>query len=801
MPRDLRPLLLPAAFMLLLPAGPTFAGPDDAVRIGTATGVTFSGYSKDDEGRRQWTLSADTAAPLSAPGAGKNDRALERVRIVTFDKTGRPALTIAAPNARYRADAKTASDPGPVVADGEGVKLTGRDWRWVNGEDKTDTITIDSEVRVTVTPPGAAGAKAMPVVITANHLVARMTPAGGMHLAFEGEVRLTRDSAILTCGKLSTRVRGSGAGFAAKPGRDDVERIDAEGGVRLINKGTAITGRTAEVFPAKDLYSVNGDAEFRVFSDNRIRVNGEAMHYDRRSERIKVDPVAGAADGRVSAELPCLDEKRKNSKDPAQAALRARVSGRDMEILVGTQSNTLVLTGDVRLVDPDYIGSCERLTVEAPRTKGPAGDFPSAGTRDEAVKSFVAEDSVVLTREGRTLRCGRAEILPKESLAILTLSPRAEDPAQGAAFEATRMTIDTSDPLAQKLTGESAPGKPVKVTLPGFGKTGASARPGEAPAGSTFVEAGLLVATKRADTGVFEFEDAVKITGTGLDGSCDRLGVEIDTRPAAGKSDRDRHIRRVVAVGSVKLRQDAYAAEAGRAEIYPHAGLKELSVADDNGMDGREPFFVTLSRGDSGPRPKVTLPTVALPALGGLAPKEIQNPDTPPAGAMTVESDFQEFVQGAERLRAFARGDVRLIAKGVDGRAASSELLATAKAPKPGAKPVFSADTLVARGGVTVKFGEYNAKAATMEIFPAANRLVLSGSPSIDGMVATPGVERKVLEWTPEKGPDGKSNIRLHMTNEARAGFPSQIIRPQIRLPSESTPDLGRALKSLDKPE
>jgi lipopolysaccharide export system protein LptA len=805
MPRDLRPLLLSATVLLALPTGLALAAGDDSARVGSATGVTFSGYNTDDEGRRLWTLTADKAAPLTGPGAGKKDWSLERVRIRLF---GKSPLTIAAPNAQYRGENRSANDSGPVTAEGEGVKLAGRDWFWQNGKDQVDTITINSDVRVTVTPPGATGEKASPVLITAKHLVARRD-ADGISLAFDGDVRLVsrmrgaRSDTVMSCDKLSTRVRGSGTGIgvSTKLGRDDIERIDAEGNVRLNDARMSITGTTGVVIPKQNLYSIIGDAEFRDFSDNRVKVNGEAMHYDRTAGRVRVDPKTDAVDGRVTAELPCLDEKRRKGSDE-----RANASGRKLEILIGPQSNTLLLTGDVRLVDPDYLGSCEKLSIETARKSGPGADFVAIDNAREPVKSVIAEDSVTLTRDGRTIRCGRAEIFPKKSQTVLTLSPRAEDPTQGSSLEATRMTLDSSDKLAQKLTAESEPGKPVKVVLPSLPKSDAgTGLPGVAT-GPTTVESGVLIMSRRGDIGVFEFEDKVKITGTGLDGSCERLGVEVETHGTGKGRAPDRNIRRIVASGDVKLRQDAYAAEAARAEIFPNAKLKEFSVADDNGMDGKNPFFVSLSRDETispGLRTKVTLPSISMPGITGDAPEENKKTDTAPVPT-TIESDYQELVHGSERLRAFARGDVRLAAKDLIGRSASAELLATAKPANPGEKPKFTADSIdafVARGGVEVKFGERTAKADTLEIFPQKNTLALTGHPYLDGWTTGPGVERKILDWVREPGPDGKLGTKLHIREELRAGLPTQITRPRIILPTDGAPDLGRSLKSLDKGE
>ena len=364
-------------------------------------------------------------------GSAKNEWALERVRIRTFDRTGRTVAALAAPTAQYEGETRTAHDVGPVSMDGDNLRLTGRDWKWVNGSGDTNTVTVDSDVRVVITREETSGVRAVPIVITAQKLLAEMRPSG-TRLTFDGDVRVTQGDTVTTCDNLVTRVRGSGNGLGKSP-RESVEQIDASGHVKLANRGAVITGKTATVVPAKALYSVFGDAEFTDLADRRIRVAGDAMHYDAVARRITVDPPAGSTDGRVTAEMPPIDTVR--AKDPAQSDLRARASGRKMEILIAPETKTMLFTGDVRIADPDYTGSCDRLTVV---TASRETEFVATRPRHRgALRHVVAEGAVSLTRDGRTIRCDHADILPEENLVTLTRLAVAEDPAQGVTLEAT----------------------------------------------------------------------------------------------------------------------------------------------------------------------------------------------------------------------------------------------------------------------------------------------------------------------------------------------------------------------------
>ncbi len=813
MPRASRPLLLTAAALLAaLPARAPAASGEDKPLMGSATGVTFSGYDTDALGRRRWSLAAESAEPLAGAKAERNAWTLKGVRIRTYEKkTGAQQALITAPLADYLGDAKTAKHTGEVTIEALGTRLAGRDWSW---ESKSGATTFSLRSQVSVRLAKGKDPKADPVYITSRTLDAVLDDSG-LRLTFAGEVRVSRGDTIVTCDSLTTRAHAPAGGDKLNlggRGKEDLERIDASGAVRLSRKGAVITGNSAEILPSKSVYLVRGDARFELLHEHRVRVDGESMRYDALAGRVTVEPRTDSADGRVQVELPAFNTFAE--QDRAAAAARAHASGKRMEILLAKQTATLLLTGDVRLDDPVYKGSCERLAADTriDRSGVAQGDLTAPG----ALRRIVAEGAVSLSRDSWTLRCGHAEFLPEKNRVNLSLSPRAEDIQSGASIEAADIRLDTREGEERLIASGSADGaQPVHIVLPPVALMAKERK-------DTAVDAGTVVVSRPPGKGevvVFEFDHGVKITGRGLEGSCRRLGVEVEPvptaapRPVSANADdaRRRHRpRRIVALGDARLKLDEYAVHTGRAEIIPYARLKELSVADDNGMDGREPLFVMLSRDEAsspGLRPKVTHPPVHIPTLGeqGLPGMPVRAADAP-AAPMTLEADYQEFVKGAERLRAFATGAVAVRGADFECDAANAELLATRKAPAagaaPGAEGSFEADTLVARGGVRVRFGERSARADTLEVFPARSRVALSGSPHIDGWADSPGVQRKTLEWTRASGPDGRSpTTTLRVRDEARAGMAEGVLRPKIYLPMEAAPDLGRALKKLDKDE
>ena len=212
MPRAHRPLLLTAAALLAVFPGPAPAASEEAPLIGSASGVTFSGAdkAKGSDGRRLWTLSAESAAPLDAPGAKPKDLRLKSVRIRTFDrKGGAVQFTITAPVADYLDTSKTARNTGSVSVEAPGVRLSGRDWSWENASGR-DTIKLGADVAVHIAGKG----KGAPVSIFSRALRAVQVEKEGLRLEFEGDVRVVREDTVVSCERLTTHVRGDLEGGA-----------------------------------------------------------------------------------------------------------------------------------------------------------------------------------------------------------------------------------------------------------------------------------------------------------------------------------------------------------------------------------------------------------------------------------------------------------------------------------------------------------------------------------------------------------------------------------------------------------
>lgn len=177
----------------------------------------------------------------------------------------------------------------------------------------------------------------------------------------------------------------------------------------------------------------------------------------------------------------------------------------------------------------------------------------------------------------------------------------------------------------------------------------------DAPAPRTVIESDHLELVTGSDENRFLFEGNVRIGGTNLTASCDRMEVLADRSPG---SDPDATfgeigaIQTIIAIGNVVIEQAGRKAEAGRAEIFPREGKVILTenpkVTDEKGMVATGPRML-LFQGER----RVVIegtesstaeerPTVTLPSLPDLGFDEDQPEEESEAGEPPVETETPE---------------------------------------------------------------------------------------------------------------------------------------------------------------
>lgn len=165
-------------------------------------------------------------------------------------------------------------------------------------------------------------------------------------------------------------------------------------------------------------------------------------------------------------------------------------------------------------------------------------------------------------------------------------------------------------------------------SAPGLPQAPPALPPPAADTPKTVIESDYLELVTGTDQNVFLFEGNVRIGGTNLTAECDRMEViasrEVEADPGATFGDIGA-IEKIIAMGSVVIRQAGRTAEAGRAEIFPREGKVILTenprVTDEKGMVATGPRMVlnqgerrVVIEGEEGGENRER-PTVSLPSL------------------------------------------------------------------------------------------------------------------------------------------------------------------------------------------
>lgn len=764
---------------------------NEGVQVGVASGLELADFD-DATGALTWQLKARQAMPEVGRVARVDDNAvwvLRDVAIRSFSK-GKQFLTISTPECRYARGEKQASGPSQVTLEGALFLVSGEHWNWQRGVAGEETVQIFRNVRVTLRPEGKL---ASPITIFSKEAKATLrrdeTGEGRTELVFtDGSPDRVRvmmkddkgNDIVLRSNRLTVRIKagrtqiGSLAAADAKVGekekmaadKGELEALDeivAEENVWLHSQSRAMFGETATYRHGERLFTVTGQPRVEDVKQE-LTVRGGKLAYFLAKETVLMESLPSSvipSERSVFLTVPSFTAKEKGGL--------AQLTGERLEIELREKTNVIKMTGAVRGVDVDFNLESDYLEVETPHE---AGLFEGGSVMERStVNRIVARRQVRAVYEGRELRCEEATILPKTETVLLRGRPTVAVPKSGARLSGHAIDLKKAE---RTITVTAEPGdaparERVVVVLPPL-KTMAAAGASSAWRDTT-VASDRLVMTEdvTGQTATFDFTDDVVLRGTDLEGRCDQLEILADRQRAAsggrGEMAGAAQIQRVLARGNVVLGTSRFVAEGEQAEIFPKVALEEKSPHEQNGLDGREPQFITL-RGEPGKRPRLTLLNPG--SLTGEA-KENTRIDR-----LAVTSDFMEIVNGREQDRFFLRGNVRLEGKDINGSCELVEGRIVSEAAARGKKN-WTVSQIQGRGGVVFYVEDNKASGEAFEMLPETRKVYLTGSPRVrsgDGVEAIPG-RRIVYDWESknwnlegQRGTDGQS-----------------VTRPEIRIP------------------
>ncbi|MDR2981284.1 MAG: hypothetical protein LBV12_03450, partial [Puniceicoccales bacterium] len=535
---------------------------------------------------------------------------------------------------------------------------------------------------------------------------------------------------------------------------------------------------------------------------HRVRVEGEQIVYDLDKNTIEVDSRKTFTAGQVKPVTLHVPSFVSQEDQPANPNGIAVITGRKLTIDIRPNTNNIELEGDVHVIDDKFDLRSELLVLETPHDDS---FFSESSDKLDRVNYIIAKNNVRATYDTRVLRCGQAEIRPEKDLLLLTGYPVMEALDSGARLSGYSIAMRKQ---ARRVEVESSPAteaerRRVQVSLPPL-KTLATQRvenKDTPPLLETTITSDRLVMTEPEENlANFEFTGDILLNGVELEGSCKKMDILADTKKPQGPRNNARQgtsnaalIRSIVTVGDVRLGTKDYIAEGGRAEIFPRIALQEYSTLDDNGMDGREPQFITLSSDPTTPgvRPKLTIRSAPSLNLDDTSTEKKNNSGM---GPITIESDFQEIIGGSERSRFFMRGNVLLHGKNLKGECDTVEGIILSK-PKtaPGRLAEYSLQKIIGRKNVHITADDNYARGEMLEILPLQDKIYLSGQPKVrskDGIETMSGdrivYDSKTKNWEIEQKPADPAN---------------QVVQPVIRIPFQkkfNLPDLKTKTNSAN---
>ncbi len=357
-------------------------------------------------------------------------------RLVTFEKNGRRAFEIEAPNCNYNDSARTLNSSGRLLAKtGEGqFTIEGEGFSF---QQKTGVLIISNDVQAIISNPTN---KNLSLVITSRWFEFDVETRRGV---FHESVRGEDADYVFDCGTLTVKgntnnaTKSTALSSVGNPG--SFERIEADGGLEIVGKSKPghASAQRGVYHRADERVELIGDAAWafdgKSGKADRITARKTDESYEAVGNVVMKMPreSLGAAGGLLSTNNPSAKSSGSNLVDIRTDHLTR-------------SGNRLLADGSVRLNDGTNQLSCDRLEA-------------LTATKTSREESATATGNVFVERGGAGIRSERADYTKTDSKIVFTGNPRfIQDKIQG---KATRVTVLTT-------TGEVFAENDVTVAFP-----------------------------------------------------------------------------------------------------------------------------------------------------------------------------------------------------------------------------------------------------------------------------------------------------------------------------------------------
>lgn len=586
-----------------------------------------------ENGYTDWVLQGGQGIYDSAEQIRVKDMAL---RVYSGDERMALELSLESPAATLRLDENRAFSDSTIEIEGANFEIGGLGWTW-SGESKEIEVLDDTVVQftqsieATLVPVDSTAAPARQTDIASKRLLLQTTETEynftfneRVHVV-SGELDLQANQMVVLADAPQGKQASDTPELIAPTQLDSVRSIFASDSVVIRHGERVVRAGEAKFYPREQRADFSGLPKVEVpgayLSGAQIQSrSGEIV--------LRGDEQSGRAQ-MILSRTGGLGLQGGVNLAEETIVLADVITMRELK-----QENQFYFEGAVEVMSGAVHLDADRMTIVSQQRGGSAqSDSEGKGIPVGEVRSLLAEGNVRIEQGNQVATGDRVTFYPAQERAVLVGHPRITN---GEAVIVGQQ-IDLK-PGSALITGTEE--QLVQVTLPPMADLGYSPAVGEAPvvaqnqagARATEISSRRLQMIEQAEQTIFRFTDAVEVSGTNLEASCQRLDVL--TAPQAlegvvktGASTERLEVQRIEAFDGVEIKQSGRVATTDAAYIMPDEGkvvLEGNSVVND--ARGRvSGYRMTLLQGErraivetggsDRPRNTITLPPVESEAL------------------------------------------------------------------------------------------------------------------------------------------------------------------------------------------
>lgn len=584
-----------------------------------------------EDGYTEWVLEGAKGVYDSEAQIRVDEMAL---RVYSGDERMAREMALDSPEATIRLQENRAFSDEAIEIAGANFTITGKGWEWV-GDTKEIVVESDTVVEFTQAIEGGLSKEAPSgatkrTVIESERLVLQTTE-DEYRFEFSGAVRAVSGEMDLRSKLLIALAdvpEGAENGPEPEPGKlDSVRQIIAMDDVRIVHGGRTVRAGEARFLTREGRATLTGTPEIEVAG---AYLSGAVIRSQSGELVIEGSPSEGRAQA-ILMETGGLGLQGMSALSEETIVLADQITLQDV-----ASGNRFLFEEKVEVMSGAVQLQAAEMRIEADAADeaaaGEAGEGASDDFKVGVVRRLIAGGGVRIEQEGQVATGERVVFYPLEERSVLTGRPKVTNGE--AVVTGHRMELK---PKLALVTSEAA-GK-VKVELPvmpdlGYaaftpspGREDADGKSEQAEAESTVVRSRELRMSEEPERTLFRFTEAVEISATNLDATCERLDVIAKEKSAAtaeGDGAERLEVERIEAHDSVVIRQTGRTATASRAFIIPGEGKMVLEdkavVRDERGrvsgyrmtlLQGQRRAIVEGGGGPEQERARITLP--ALP--------------------------------------------------------------------------------------------------------------------------------------------------------------------------------------------